>query len=202
MFPGHRAEEALRPLTGRVEGEVSRISVAPRGNSGEVGTEALGCMEPPVRRVISPEPVGEPRGGEDMSLRVWEWGLWRRGLRVSSRSLMVRMWWGLDLVAPGEGRGRNSPPAGLLILGLAPWSGLGSGAEKLGVVGRECATSTSWASDSDWAQGLCAIVLFSPLSGISSAGFSGTGGRTSRIVHVYLHRRSGFTVLQYQREHR
>lgn len=102
MFPGHRAEEALRPPTGRAEGEVSRISVAPRGNSGEVGTEALGCMEPPVRRVISPDPVGEPRGGEDMSLRVWEWGLWRRGLRVSSRSLMVRMWWGLDLVAPAE----------------------------------------------------------------------------------------------------
>lgn len=96
IFPGHRAEEALRPPTGRGEGEVSRFSVAPSGKSGEVGREDF-----PARRVIGP--VRGPRGGGGMWLRrpdVWECGLWRRGLRVSSKSDIVKMWCGLDWMAP------------------------------------------------------------------------------------------------------
>lgn len=53
----------------------------------------------------------------------------------------------------------------------------------------------------DCGHGLWAIVQFSPWSGDSSTGFSWTGGRTSVTRNVYLQRRSGFTVLQYQREH-
>lgn len=59
MFPGHRTEEALLPPTGRAEGEFIGLSVAPIGNSGEVGREDF-----PARRVIGP--VRGPRGGGDM----------------------------------------------------------------------------------------------------------------------------------------
>lgn len=82
---GHRIEEALLPPTGRPVGEFTRLSGAPVGKSGDVGREAF-----PARRVTGP--VIGPRGGGDMLL--WTFGvceLWRRALRVSSRSLIVSM---------------------------------------------------------------------------------------------------------------
>ncbi len=94
-------EEALRP-TGRADEEVSRFSVAPRGKPGEVGWEVLEWWEPPALDAIGP--AEDPRVGEAMWLRVllfWVCGLCRRGLRVSSKSLIVSMWWGLDGAAPG-----------------------------------------------------------------------------------------------------
>lgn len=59
VLPGHRTEEALLPPTGRGDGEVSRLSVAPSGKSGEVGREDF-----PARRVIGP--LRAPKGGGGM----------------------------------------------------------------------------------------------------------------------------------------
>lgn len=88
VFPGHRTEEVLLPPVGREDGELIRLSVALRGNSGEEGREDF-----PARRVTCPG--RGPSGGGGIWLRVpvvCECGGWRRTRRVSSRSLMVNMW--------------------------------------------------------------------------------------------------------------
>lgn len=41
----------------------------------------------------------------------------RRVRRVSSRSRRVTIWWGLGGPVPGDGRGLDDPPAGLLACG-------------------------------------------------------------------------------------
>lgn len=90
---------------------------------------------------------------------------------MSSKSLIVKMWWGLDGAAPGEGSGLDSPPAGLLfcgyevILGRAPRSGLAKTdpeVEFASVEGFVEDNPNSRASHSDWGHGLWAIVQFSP----------------------------------------
>lgn len=97
-IPAPRAEEALR-LTGRAEEEVNKFSVAPRGKIGEVGWVVLELWELPGRRLI--ELVGEPKEEQENCPRMPVFcGVCRRSLRVSSRSLIVKMWWDLEGVAP------------------------------------------------------------------------------------------------------
>lgn len=223
-----------RTVWGRLDGELPTL--LPRGDDGEVGAEPrlevegrrplrdggergsgfdalggelkgrdLGLSDPPERSVIGPEglSVGEE---EEEAWRLRDDS--RRGRRVSSRSLMVRMWWDLDTALPGEGRGLDVPPAGLRVCRcpgvLDPdagscledgWRGVGAPSSGVGLI-TPSGISISWL----WL-GLWAMVLLSSRFHVGSPCSPGRGLHTSVTLQVYLQRLRGSTVLQYKREH-
>lgn len=114
LAPSRRGERSEVTLAGKEWGGAAQLedtaALRPRRHGGGIGkiSSSLGgelkgrdrgWRVPPERRVIGP--TGGSVGEEEL------WRLWddmRRGRRVSSRSLIVRMWWDLDTAFPGEER--------------------------------------------------------------------------------------------------
>lgn len=88
-------EEPARGRTCR--GELRRFSLV---LGGQLKGRDLGWRVPPERSVIGP---ARPSVGEEESPE-WQLRDRRRGRRVSSRSLRVKMWWDLDMALPREKR--------------------------------------------------------------------------------------------------